>query len=64
MRSKQPSAESFTGLLFESAKWRRRFGENPSVLKTTIRIHNAALVIIGVAGPGFRSETVGQNPDI
>lgn len=44
--------------------WRRRFGENPLVLGTTIRIHNAALVIIGVAAPGFRGETVGQDPDI
>jgi predicted permease len=44
--------------------WRRRFGENPSALGTTIRIHNATLVIIGVAAPGFRGETVGQDPDL
>ena len=44
--------------------WRRRFGENPSVLGTTIRIHKATLVIIGVAPPGFRGETVGQYPDL
>ena len=44
--------------------WRRRFGGNPSVLGTTIHIHNAALVIIGVAAPGFRGETVGQDPDL
>ena len=44
--------------------WRRRFGGNPSVLGTTIRIHNATLVIIGVAAPGFRGETVGQDPDL
>jgi predicted permease len=44
--------------------WRRRFGESPSVLGTAIRIHNAGLVIIGVAAPGFRGETVGQDPDI
>lgn len=44
--------------------WRRRFGENPSVLGTTIRIHNATLVIIGVAAAGFRGETVGQYPDL
>ena len=44
--------------------WRRRFGRNPSVLGATIRIHSAALVIIGVAAPGFRGETVGQDPDL
>jgi predicted permease len=44
--------------------WRRRFGKNPSVLGTTIRIHNATLVIIGVAAPAFRGETVGQDPDL
>ena len=44
--------------------WRRRFGKNPSVLGTTIRIHNATIVIIGVAAPGFRGETVGQNSDL
>src|ERR1700733_13564154 len=44
--------------------WRRRFGKNPSVLGTTIRIHNATLVIIGVAAPDFRGETVGQDPDL
>src|SRR5579862_1225974 len=33
--------------------WRRRFGENSSVLGTKIHIHDASLVIIGVAAPGF-----------
>jgi predicted permease len=44
--------------------WQRRFGENPSVLGTTIRIHKATLVIVGVAAPSFRGETVGQDPDL
>ncbi len=44
--------------------WRRRFGKNPSVLGTKIRIRKATLVIIGVAAPGFRGETVGQDPDL
>ncbi len=44
--------------------WRRRFGGSASVLGTTIRIHSATLVIIGVAAPGFRGETVGQDPDL
>ena len=44
--------------------WRRRFGGDRSVLGTTIRVHSAPLVIIGVAAPGFRGETVGQDPDL
>jgi putative ABC transport system permease protein len=44
--------------------WQRRFGGNRSVLGTTIRIRKATLVIIGVAAPGFRGETVGQDPDL
>jgi predicted permease len=44
--------------------WRRRFGGNPSVVGTKIRIHNATLVIIGVAASDFRGETVGQDPDL
>ncbi len=42
----------------------RRFGENRSVLGTTIRLRQAGLVVIGVAAPGFRGETVGQDPDV
>ncbi|MBV9268126.1 MAG: ABC transporter permease [Acidobacteriaceae bacterium] len=44
--------------------WQRRFGGNRSVLGTTIRIRQATLVIVGVAAPGFRGETVGQDPDL
>ena len=44
--------------------WQRRFGGNPSVLGTPIRIHNATLVVIGVAAQGFHGETVGQSPDL
>lgn len=44
--------------------WQRRFGGNPAVLGTTIRIRNAALVIAGIAAPGFRGETTGQDPDL
>lgn len=44
--------------------WQRRFGGNRSVLGTTIRIHDATLVIVGVAAPGFRGETAGENPDL
>lgn len=44
--------------------WQRRFGGSHSVLGTIIRIRNTALVIIGVAAPGFRGETAGQDPDV
>ncbi len=44
--------------------WQRRFGGKRSVLGTTIRIRHATLVIVGVASPGFRGETVGQDPDL
>jgi predicted permease len=44
--------------------WLRRFVKNPSIVGTTIRIHTATLVIVGVAAPGFRGETAGQDPDL
>ncbi len=44
--------------------WQRRFGGDRSVVGTAIRLHRATLVIIGVAAPGFRGETVGQDPDL
>jgi predicted permease len=44
--------------------WQRRFGGDRTVLGTSIRIHQATLVIVGVAAPGFRGETVGQDPDL
>jgi predicted permease len=44
--------------------WQRRFGGNRSVLGTTIRLRQATLLIVGVAAPGFRGETVGQDPDM
>jgi putative ABC transport system permease protein len=43
--------------------WRRRFAGKTSVLGTTIHIARADLTIVGVAPPGFRGETVGENPD-
>ncbi len=46
------------------AYWQRRFGGSPSAVGTTIRIREAALVIIGVAARGFRGETAGQDPDL
>jgi len=44
--------------------WRRRFGGNTAVLGTAIHLHRTNLTIIGVSAPGFRGETVGQDPDL
>jgi predicted permease len=44
--------------------WHRRFGGNPSVLGTSIRIGNADLTVIAVARRGFHGEAVGERPDI
>jgi predicted permease len=44
--------------------WRRRFGARPDVLGKTIALPKVALIIIGVAPPGFIGETSGQQPDL
>ena len=44
--------------------WQERFGGNPSALGKTVRVGNATLTIIGVTGPDFRGESVGQVPDL
>src|SRR5258708_4601930 len=44
--------------------WQSRFGGKTSVLGTPIRLHRANVTVIGVAGPGFHGETVGENPDL
>ncbi|MGH9773829.1 MAG: ABC transporter permease [Candidatus Acidiferrales bacterium] len=44
--------------------WQRRFGLNPSVIGSKIRIHKTSFEIIGVAQPGFFGITVGDAPDI
>jgi predicted permease len=42
--------------------WQRRFGGERTVLGTSVRLHHASVVIIGVAANGFRGETQGQEP--
>jgi predicted permease len=42
--------------------WKERFGGNPAILGTPIRLRRTTFVIIGVAAKGFRGETVGQEP--
>ena len=44
--------------------WQRRFGGQTSVLGTHIHIAGTDLTVIGLTPPGFRGETVGENPDL
>src|ERR1017187_2554225 len=44
--------------------WLARFSGSADVLGKGVRIHSAALTIVGVAPPGFFGETVGSAPDI
>ncbi len=44
--------------------WKNRFALDPSILGKTLRIHQTAFEVIGVAPPGFLGETVGLAPDL
>ncbi len=44
--------------------WKRRFGNNPSVLGKTFRFESTVYTIVGVAPPGFFGTSVGQAPDV
>ena len=44
--------------------WRRRYSRDPSVLGRTVRLRQTTFEIIGVTGPGFFGETVGESPDL
>jgi predicted permease len=44
--------------------WQRRFRGSANVLGTSLHLYGATVTIIGVAEPGFRGETVGENPAI
>lgn len=44
--------------------WQQRFGGNPAVVGTRLRLNRAALTIIGVTPKGFHGETAGQRPDV
>lgn len=43
--------------------WERRFGRDPGVLGRTLMLNGAAVMIVGVAPPGFRGVDLGQ-PDV
>jgi predicted permease len=44
--------------------WKRRFGNNPSILGKTFRFESTVYTIVGVAPPGFFGTSVGQSPDL
>ncbi len=43
--------------------WQKRFAGSTDVLGTPIKLNGTTLTVIGVAAPGFKGETVAQNPD-
>jgi predicted permease len=44
--------------------WTRRFGRDPAVVGSTIRVNGTPVRVIGVAEPGFQGLTVGQSVDL
>ncbi|MBS1872471.1 MAG: ABC transporter permease [Acidobacteria bacterium] len=46
------------------AFWQRRFGGSPAAIGSTVRLGAALLTVVGVAGPDFSGETIGQRPDV
>jgi predicted permease len=44
--------------------WKERFRLDPAILGKTIRIHQTAFEVIGVAPSGFFGTTVGEAPDV
>ena len=46
------------------AYWSRRFGRDPRIVGTTIRVNGIPLRVIGVGQPGFQGLTVGSSVDL
>ena len=44
--------------------WQSRFGLDPAVLGSSIRLNNGRFTIVGVARPGFDGESVGRVTDV
>jgi predicted permease len=44
--------------------WRRRFGENLDILNAILVVNGQSLTIVGVAPPGFRGTTLGNQPHV
>ena len=50
--------------VLSDAFWARRFGRDPRVVGTTVRVNGIALHVIGVAEPGFQGLTIGSAVDL
>ncbi|MPY88129.1 MAG: FtsX-like permease family protein [Luteitalea sp.] len=57
-----PGAHSVAVLSY--AYWSSRFAEDVSVLNQTILVNNVPMAIVGVAQKGFKSERVGDPPEV
>ena len=44
--------------------WQRRFGRDPAVVGSSIRLNDGRFTIVGVARPGFDSESIGRISDV
>ena len=44
--------------------WARRFGRDPGIIGTTMRVNGSPLRVIGVAESGFQGLTIGQSVDL
>ncbi|HEX6051094.1 MAG TPA: ABC transporter permease [Gemmatimonadaceae bacterium] len=44
--------------------WARRFGRDPGIIGSTIRVNGSALRVLGVAESGFQGLTIGQSVDL
>ncbi len=44
--------------------WTSRFGRDPGVVGSTIRVNGAAVTVIGVTEPGFFGVATGETPDL
>ena len=50
--------------VLSDAYWTRRFGRDPRVIGTSLRVNGVPLRVIGVAQPGFQGLTVGSSIDL
>jgi predicted permease len=60
--AKAPGQDPYAVISY--AYWQRRFGGNTSALGTPFRILGTTYTIIGVTQPGFRGESVGEDPEV
>jgi predicted permease len=61
-----PSADEQARVVLSYVFWQRRFGENPAVIGTSLRIGTGAFMVSGIAPPGFRGLALdwGDPPDL